>query len=658
MTPQRLGVCYYPEHWPESLWREDARRMRELGLTYVRIGEFAWSRLEPSENRYDFGWLDRAFDVLDREGLKIVLGTPTATPPRWLVNKMPDMVALDAAGRPRKFGSRRHYCFSHAPYAEACERIVAALAQRYGAHPALAAWQTDNEYGCHDTVESYSASAASAFRSWCEKKYGTIDALNRAWGNVFWSMELASFADVEPPNLTVTEANPAHRLDFRRFSSDRVAAFNRRQVAIIRRFSPDRPILHNFMGAFTAFDHYRVGKDLDAAAWDSYPLGFLERSRRSEADKLRHMRTGDPDFQSFHHDLYRSCGRGRFWIMEQQPGAVNWGEWNPAPADGAVRLWSHEAFAAGAEVVSYFRWRQAPFAQEQMHEGLLLPNSAPNAAFEEVRRVASELQTLGAAVETERSDVALVFDYESAWAWEIQPQGRDFSYEELVMDFYRGLRRAGLSIDVVPPTAEAVRERKLVLAPGLFCADPDLVTELENGGAVVLLGPRSGARTGDFQIPAQLPPGELRRLAKVAVERVESLRPGVSIAIPDGRGAFERWREKIAADEGARVELTTTDGQAALTRNRDCLYLAGWPDPVLCDDVLERCLAAAGMKRLSLRDDIRVRDAGARRYVFNYGPDPVDIRDIAGDADLLLGGHVLAPCGVAVFSLEKLRATG
>jgi beta-galactosidase len=357
MISQKLGVCYYPEHWDESRWAEDAARMRSIGLSYVRIGEFAWSRLEPRPGVYDLEWLRRAIDVLHAADLRVVLGTPTATPPKWLVDAMPDMVALDAEGRPRKFGSRRHYCFSHEGYARECERIVERLARELGAHPGVAAWQTDNEYGCHDTVESYSSAALHAFRRWCAARYGSIEALDRAWGNVFWSMELQDFEAIELPNLTVTEANPSHRLDFRRFSSDQVVVFDRRQADIIRRHSPGRPILHNFMGSFTGFDHFALSAHLDAAAWDSYPLGYLERSRRSEEFKSRYMRVGDPDYQAFHHDLYRACGRGRWQVMEQQPGAVNWAPWNPAPADGAVRLWTFEAFAAGAEVVGFFRWR-------------------------------------------------------------------------------------------------------------------------------------------------------------------------------------------------------------------------------------------------------------------------------------------------------------
>ena len=278
----KLGCCYYPEHWPESIWAEDARRMRKMGLSLVRIGEFAWSRIEPEPGHYDWDWLDRAIDTLAAAGLKVILGTPTATPPKWLLDSMPDMVAIDENGRPRGFGSRRHYCFSHEGYRAECRRIVTALATRYGNHPAIVIWQTDNEYGCHDTVLSFSVAAAAAFRNWLAARYGAVEALNAAWGNVFWSMEYRAFAEIDPPHLTVTEANPAHWLDYRRFASDQVVSFNREQVDILSALSPGRDITHNFMGFFTEFDHHAVGgRDIDVATWDSYPLGYPSNSSGS-----------------------------------------------------------------------------------------------------------------------------------------------------------------------------------------------------------------------------------------------------------------------------------------------------------------------------------------------------------------------------------------
>ena len=211
----QLGVCYYPEQWPEAGWPDDARRMAAMGIRFVRIAEFAWSRIEPSPGHFDWAWLDRAVEILHAQGLKVVMCTPTATPPKWLIDADPTVLAVDAAGQTRGFGSRRHYCFSSPSYRAQAARISIAVAQSYGQHPAVTAWQTDNEYGCHSTVLSYSHAARQGFRGWLQQRYTTVDALNRAWGTVFWSQEYSSFDEVDPPVATVTEANPAHRLDYR-----------------------------------------------------------------------------------------------------------------------------------------------------------------------------------------------------------------------------------------------------------------------------------------------------------------------------------------------------------------------------------------------------------------------------------------------------------
>lgn len=613
-----LGVCYYPEHWPEEVWDQDAARMARAGLTWVRIGEFAWSRIEPEPGRLNWDWLDRAIATLGRHGLKVVLGTPTATPPRWMLERHPDMLALDAQGRPRGFGSRRHYCFSHRGYLHECRRIVRLLAQRYGQHPHVAAWQTDNEYGCHDTVVSYSDAARHAFRDWLRARYGTIAALNAAWGNVFWSMEYHDFDQIGLPNLTVTEPNPSHVLDFQRFSSDQVVAFNRAQAEIIRAFS-DRPIAHNYMGRVTDFDHFRVGADLDIASWDSYPLGFLEDRLEVDADwKRRFARQGDPDFQAFHHDLYRAVGRGRWWIMEQQPGPVNWAPYNPAPLPGMVRLWTWEAFAHGAEAVCYFRWRQAPFAQEQMHAGLLRPDSAPAPALDEAARVAAELAD-APQVHAAPAPVALIFDYDADWAWTIQPHARGASYFALVFDHYRALRRAGLSIDIVGPDCRDFSGRRLVVAPGLIHMPDDLKTALAESGAQVLIGPRSGARDASMRIPVPLPPAFPG--LDVTVSRVESLAPGMEMPLQGG-GQIRLYREEI--EGSASPVLTLADGAPAAMRAGNVTYMAGWGDGAALDRLVTMLTDQAGLTRLPLPEGVRIRDTGAERFWFNYNPYPVD----------------------------------
>ena len=613
-----LGVCYYPEHWPEAQWTEDAARMADLGLTWVRIGEFAWGRMEPEAGRFDWGWLDRAIEVLGNAGLKVVLGTPTATPPRWMLTKHPDMLALDRDGKPRGFGSRRHYCFSHRPYRAECARIVTAMAERYGRNPHVAAWQTDNEYACHDTVLSYSQAATRAFRDWLAQRYQSPQALNRAWGNVFWSMDYASFDEINLPNLTVTEANPAHVMAHRRFASDEVASFNRLQTEIIRKHST-APIAHNYMGQITDFDHFAVGADLDIASWDAYPLGFLsDRLPASDEHRKRFVRQGDPDFQAFHHDLYRAVGRGRWWIMEQQPGPVNWAPWNPDPLPGMARLWAWEAFAHGAEAVCYFRWRQAPFAQEQMHAGLLRPDSMAAPAYDEVAVVARELAQMP-EVSTARADVGLVFDYASAWAWETQPQGRDFSYFRLVFETYRALRRLGLNIDILPPDIADLSGYRMVLAPGVATLSEAFLAALTTYQGTALIGPRSNAKTAEFATPIPLPPNLPTLAATVA--RVESLPPDVPVPLARG-GNFLHWREKL--ETTAEIVESSTDGWPALVRSGVLYYLAGWPDEAAFARILTTLCHQAGIETDPLPEGLRRRDSATQRFLFNYNAVPVE----------------------------------
>ena len=636
-----LGVCYYPEHWPETAWAQDAARMVQAGIRRVRIGEFAWSRIEPRPGALRFDWLDRAIETLGAAGLGVVLGTPTATPPRWMLDRHPGMLPAGAGGATRGFGSRRHYCFSHDGYREECRRIAGLLAERYGRNPHVVAWQTDNEYGCHDTALSYSRNALAAFRAWCARRYRSVEALNRAWGNVFWSMEYDRFDRIGLPGGTVAEPNPAHVLAFRRFSSDQVARFNRVQCDEIRRRS-DAPILHNFMGRTSGFDHHALAADLDLAAWDSYPLGFLmDRAEASPEEKARFLRQGHPDFQAFHHDLYRTCGAGRLWVMEQQPGPVNWAAWNPAPMPGMLRLWAWEAFAHGAETVCYFRWRQAPFGQEQMHAGLLLPDGRPAPGLAEVAEVAREIEALPEAG-TGRAPCALIFDYPSAWAWEAQPQGRDFDYFSLCFAVYCAMRRAGLSIDVLPPDGRGLGPYSLVMAPGLLDLSPEFRDALDTCAGRIILGPRTGQKTPELSIPVPMGPG-LPGLS-ATVTQVESLPPGADVPLAEG-GAVTRWFETV--ETGAEVVERTRDGRPVLVGGGRIGYLAGWPDARALDRIVRRAAAGQGLPVLDLPPGLRVRDTATHRFWINYAAEP-----------LTCNGRTVGPADVTWEPLDEARGGG
>ncbi len=615
-----LGVCYYPEQWDRSLWLKDAQDMLELGISWVRINEFAWSQLEPSPGELNFEWLDQIIEILGNKKLKIVLGTPTAAPPRWMVNKYPDMLICDKEGFERKHGSRRQYCFSHQGYSEECERIVELLAKRYGRNPNVFAWQTDNEYGCHDTTISYSNAAKVEFQKWLRRAYsvkssdndGDIEALNAAWGNVFWSMSYGSFSEIDLPNKTVTEANPAHVMAFRRFSSDQVVKFNRRQVDIIKKFS-DAPVTHNFMGRITDFDHFDVGRDLDFASWDSYPLGFLEdRIEADEEFKREFCRQGDPDFQAFHHDLYRSVGKGRFWIMEQQPGPVNWAPYNPIPLDGMVRLWSWEAFAHGAEVVSYFRWRQYPHGQEQMHTGLHLPDGTKSPSYYEVKKLKADLKN-NSLVQSNSSQIALIFDYDADAAWKIQPHGRNLNYFTLVFETYRAIRKLGQSIDILPSSQEDFCNYKIIFAPGLIYMNEKLKQALSNFKGQVFLGPRTSTRDKNLNTPIPLPPNLPNFDSKIVL--TESFRSDDPIALEKG-GYFCNYREKLEGN--AEVVELTVNGDPAILRDGNFTYIAGWLDSTALKRIVLSALESAEMDFIDLPTGVRVRTNSKERFWFNY----------------------------------------
>ena len=641
-----LGVCYYPEQWDDETVKEDVIRMKELGLKFVRIGEFSWSKIEPEPQKFCWDWLGDFLDLLMKHGLKAVIGTPTATPPKWLVDAHPEMLPVDEEGRQRRFGSRRHYCFSNSDYRGHVERIVTLLARRFGKHPAVIGWQLDNEYGCHNTVRCYCPRCREGFQKWLEEKYGSIENLNQAWGTLFWSQRYRDFSEIELPNLTVAEPNPAHVLDYHRFASDQVVLFNQLQAGIIHDLSPGRFVTTNFMGFFFDFDHYRLARDLDFASWDSYPLGFTAVGRFPDEEKRRYATTGHPDVAAFHHDLYRGMGGGRFWVMEQQPGPVNWAPYNPVPEKGMVRLWTWEAFAHGAGAVSYFRWRQAPFAQEQMHSGLLRPDSIPDQGYHEVKQVAEELADIGLPPQT-RAQVAIVFDYEAAWVYEIQPHGGGLDYFELVFTFYSALRRLGLAVDILSRHGP-FEGYKLVIVPSLPVLRDEDVEAFRAAGCPVVFGPRTGSKTSEFQIPKALPPGPLQELMPLRVPRVESLLSGVRRTVSWMGRCYpaERWREYL--ETPLSPVATFEDGLGAVVRNGNYTYLAFWPSLDFLLDFLEEIFAELDIQTSRLPEDLRIRRCGKLVFAFNYSSAP-KLLPIPAKAAFLLGKNPVEPYGVAIW---------
>ena len=650
-----LGVCYYPEHWPEAYWARDAQRMRDLGLTYVRIGEFAWGRIEKSEGEFDWDWMDRAIGVLASAGLKIVLGTPTATPPKWLCAKYPDILPVDVyTGQVRGFGSRRHYDFSSETYLVQAERITAQMARRYGDHPHVVGWQTDNELCCHDTLMSASPAALEKFRAYCAHRYGNIDALNAAWGNVFWSMEYDNFDQIELPFFTVCETNPAHRLAYRRFASDLVIRFHDVMVSAIRRHAAlHQWVTHNIIPpATTGVDNAALTQQLDFVSYDNYPLGFSDQlmAKASAEDWKPFMRTGHPDLAALNFDCVRGLSKGAWWVMEQQPGPVNWAPHNPRPAPGMVRHWTLQAFAHGAACVAYFRWRQVPFAQEQMHAGLLRPDDMPAAAWAEVEQVAAEMKLLGdLTLVAPKAHAAIIIDPVTGWVDDIERQGAGYRYDAVVFQYYRALRGLGVDVDFVSAGAAQLDGYKLIVVPSLAVVDDAAMAALQASHGLILFGPRSGAKTDEFSISEGLPPGQLRAFVPIKVISVETLRPDCNGTI-SYKGKVHnsgRWRETIEAGD-ADVIATYEDGAPAAARSGRSIYLATLTDDAFLLNLLVDLCFEADIAIIPLPPTLRLRRRGDLTFAFNLADTPAHA-PAPGGVEFVIGGPEIEPFGVAAW---------
>ncbi len=645
-----LGVCYYPEQWDPARWREDAAEMVAMGLSWVRIGEFSWALVEVCRDEFQWEWLDEAVRILGEAGLRVMLCTPTAAPPKWLVDELPEILPVSADGRVRGFGARRHYCFSSESYLHEATRIAAAYAERYGRSPHVRAWQIDNEFNDHDTAVSYSPAALAGFRRWLEERYHSVEVLNRAWGTAHWGMRYSGFGQIELPVGAVDEPNPAHALDFARYSSNRVLVFCRAQAHAVRQHAPGIPITHNFMAGSYEFDHHDVAAELDFASFDSYPLGNLIHGPLSLREKDQFLRTGDPDYQGFHCDMYRHQGRGRVWITEQQPGPVNWADHNPSPADGAVRMWTWMAFAHGAEAILYFRWRQAPFGQEQFHTALHLPDGRRDRACEEVLQVARERKRLPPSIRTP-AQAALVIDYVSRWAARILPQGRDYSGATITADWYRTVRDLGVDLDIVGPKGD-LSPYSLVLIPDLMIGDAPMAARLSAGDATVVLGPRSGSRTAHFQIPADSPPGVFRSLMDAKVRRVESLPDWHSEPV-EYRGKTYRvtgWREWVESSETAvaRFSAPPWAGSAAVLQNERATYLAMLPKGDFLRGIMADALERAGIEFNPTGSSLRITRRGGVRFAFNFQDRPIRLPGNA-DRDFLVGSAEIGPSDLAIW---------
>ena len=507
----RFGVDYYPEHWPEERWPEDARLMAEAGINVVRLAEFAWSFLEPQPGCFDFNWLDRAIEILNGRGIQVVLGTPTASAPPWVMAMMPDSYKVNEHGHRLTYGNRCEFCPSHAGYRERGRHITLAMAKHYMDHPAVIGWQIDNELN----GRCYCANCQAGFHNWLRSRYGTLEKINLAWGTAFWSHVYTEWSQIPVPLETGGAPNPGLDLDFRRFMSDTFTCFQQEQVDILRHICPNHFITHNFMGfGFDQINYFDLAKPLDFVSWDNYPRTGWNLKR--EADHA---------YLALGHDTTRGFKGKPFWVMEQQSGSGGWQTVGMTPRPGEMRLWTYQAIAHGADAIVYFRWRTARFGTEQYWHGVLYHHGQPGRRYDELKTIGSELKRAGhkfLAAEN-RNQVAMLLSYDTRWAFQGQANHAEFKYPALFTSYYRALHRRNIGVDIVPPDTDLSRYR-LVIAPAVYVLTEKTANNLrgfvQNGGMLIATA-RTGVKDEANAVVNRYLPGLLADVCGVEVDEYD-----------------------------------------------------------------------------------------------------------------------------------------
>ena len=591
----KIGVAYYPEHWPEGQWADDIRQMRRMGIEVVRLGGFAWSRLEPKRGQFDPGWLEDVIEILAAEGLSVILCTPTAAPPPWLFVRHPSMVPDDREGKPWYRGGRRHVCLHNRPYRRYVRRIMREMARTFARRPEVCAWQIDSELGCYQSGRCYCDDCEQAFREWLMRRYGIIDRLNRLWGAQFWSQHFNDWHEIPAPRRTPGGAHPSLVLDYQCFVSATYRDFITEQRKLIEQYSAGKPpvITTNSLGLHVhEIDQFALGSVQDVAGLDNCP-----------ADGSRF------DDVALQLDLTRCVKRGAFWVLEQQAGVTGVPALRSQPRPGQLRLWSFQAAARGADLISYFRWRTCPYGQQMHWDGILGADGARTRRYEEL---AATMEALKGAAESwrgrlPRARVAMVLDYAAHWGLEANRMGAQLDYLEQFRAFHGLLRRAGFVTDILPP-GQPLSEYALVVATMPIIireADARLWGAFVEGGGTLLVTAPAGCRTEHNTTEPGPQPARLADLLGLEVEEYDVLGAGAANSVAFDDEAFTgSYFCSVLRAEGAEVLARYGRefyaGRPAVTRTavgEGSAYFLGATGAVeLYDRVLREALAGAGLK--------------------------------------------------------------
>ncbi|MFI1757691.1 beta-galactosidase [Streptomyces sp. NPDC020571] len=646
VTGRRIlyGGDYNPEQWPEETWPEDVRLMKAAGVNSVTLGVFSWSRLEPRPGVHDFAWLDRLMDLMHQAGIGVVLATPTASPPPWLGHLHPDTLPRDAEGRTEWWGGRQHFSHSSTTYRRHAAAVTEALAARYAGHPALTLWHINNEYCTYD----YGDEAATRFRRWLQDRYGTLDALNTAWGTAFWSQGYGDWAEVAPPRHAHYLRNPTQVLDFRRFTSDMLLECYTAERDIVRRHTPHIPVTTNFMPLWSGQDAWRWAEEEDVVSVDLYP-DPRDPFGAQEGALVQ--------------DMTRSQARGPWMLMEQAAGPVNWRGVNHPKPRGLNRLWSLQAVARGADAVCYFQWRQSRQGAEKFHSGMVSHAGEEGRTHQEVVQLGADLARLGpyAAGGTISADIAVLHDWHSWWAadQEARPSAR-VDHADVLRTWHRALWRAHLTTDFAHPEGDLTPYR-VVVVPQLYALTDAAIENLlahVRGGGTLVCGFLTGVADLDDRVRAGGMDARLRELFGIrTLHEWWPLDAGESADCDGFRGTL--WSEEIEPDGTASETVPyrggELDGLPAVLRKGRAWYLSTLPEPDALRDLLARAASDAGVRPVldALPADVEAVRRGDLLFLLHHGRDPVTV-DVPGThRDLLTGAVVtdrvaLGRYGVAV----------
>ncbi|MFD3314484.1 beta-galactosidase [Streptomyces sp. NPDC058694] len=642
-----FGGDYNPEQWPEETWHEDVRLMKAAGVNSVTLGVFSWAKLEPRPGEREFGWLDRLMDLMHENGIGVVLATPTTSPPPWMGRLHPDTLPRDEDGRTEWWGGRQHFSHSSTTYRRYAVAITEDLAARYGSHPALTMWHINNEYCTYDWGDE----AAATFRRWLRDKYGTLDALNSAWGTAFWSQGYGDWEEILPPRHAHYMKNPSQVLDFKRYTSDMLLECYVAERDIVRRHSPHIPVTTNFMPMWVGQDAWKWAAEEDVVSVDIYPDPRDPFGAQNGA---------------LIQDMTRSQARGPWMLMEQAAGPVNWRGVNHPKPRGLNRLWSLQAVARGADAVCYFQWRQSRQGAEKFHSGMVSHAGERGRTYQEVKQLGAELARIGGEVTGSHStaDVAILHEWNAWWAG--AQEGRlssEVDHPQVVRAWHRALWEAHITTDFAHPEHDLSAYR-LVVVPQLYlltdAAIDNLVAYVRGGGTLV-----SGFLTGVADEDDRVRPGgmdeRLRELFGIRTLHEWWPLDARETAECDGfRGTL--WSEEIEAEEGAVAEARykggELDGMPAVLRKERAWYVSTLPEPAALRELLAGVASGAGVRPVldGLPPQVEAVRRGDVLFVLNHGREAVTVQ-VPGATyrDLLTGQQVtgvleLGRLGAAVLS--------